>query len=139
MSPAMLDVARNKAVRLNLNAAFSIMDGESLEFPDQTFNTVVSTLTLCTFTEPVGALKEMARVCRPDGRILLLEHGRSSSERLGEWQDKGAGRHVKRIGCHWNREPLNLVHEAGLNIMLHHRTFFGMLHVIEAKPFPPGA
>jgi len=108
------------------------MDAENLGFPDQSFDTIVSSLSTCTFPNPVGALKEMARVCRTDGRILLLEHGRSNWERIGRWQDKRAPKHAEMLGCHWNREPLDLVREADLIPFTFHRTFFGMVHVIEA-------
>lgn len=77
LSPGMLEMARKRATRLGLHVDFFIGDGETLPFPDETFHTVVDSLTLCTFTNPSAALREMARVCRPEGRILLLEHGRS--------------------------------------------------------------
>lgn len=50
---------------------------ESLPYADETFDTVVDTFGLCSFYDPVKALQEMARVCKRDGRILLLEHGRN--------------------------------------------------------------
>jgi ubiquinone/menaquinone biosynthesis C-methylase UbiE len=110
------------------------MDAESLAFPDHTFDTVVSSLTVCTFADPVAALREMARVCRADGRILLLEHGRSDREWLGRWQDRRADRHAKALGCRWNREALELIRQAGLAVIAARRVFFGIFHVVEAKP-----
>ena len=103
-----------------------------MAFPDQTFDTVVDTLGLCTFSDPVAALWEMARVCRPNGRLLLLEHGRSGHEWLGHWQDRRADRHEKRLGCRWNREPLDLVRQAGLKVLKAERTFLGIFHLLEA-------
>ncbi|MBI3583112.1 MAG: class I SAM-dependent methyltransferase [Nitrospinae bacterium] len=107
------------------------MDAESLAFPDRSFDTVVSSLTLCTFSDPLAALNEMARVCRKDGRILLLEHGRSSHEWLGRWQDRKAKGHAEILGCHWNREPLNLIQQVGLKVYSIRRIFFGIFHLIE--------
>lgn len=133
-SPAMLDIARKKAAKSGLNVKFLVMDAESLEFPDNSFDTVVSSLTLCTFPDPITALREMARVCRRDGQILLLEHGRSDREWLGRWQDRNAEKHAKHVNCNWNREPLELVKEAGLKVMESNRYVFGMLHAIVAKP-----
>jgi methyltransferase OMS1 len=52
-------------------------DGSKLDFPDNCFDTVVDTFGLCSYDDPVVVLKEMKRVCKPDGKILLLEHGRS--------------------------------------------------------------
>ncbi len=133
-SSAMLEIARNRAARLGLTIPFLVMDGEALAFPDQCFDTVVSTLTLCTFPDPAAALREMVRVCRADGRILLLEHGRSDWEWLGSWQDRRADRHAKALGCRWNREPLDLARQAGLKLEAAQRFFFGIVHLIQAIP-----
>jgi hypothetical protein len=76
----------------------------------------------------------MGRVCRPDGHILLLEHGRSSMTWVGRVQDRYAERHARRLGCHWNCEPLDLVRQAGLRVVRCQRHFFGIYHVIEAAP-----
>lgn len=134
LSPAMLALARKRADRLGLRIPFLVTDAEALAFRDQSFDTVVSSLTLCTFPDPVAALREMARVCRADGRILLLEHGRSDREWLGRWQDRRADRHAKALGCRWNREPLELVRQAGLRLIAARRTFFGIFHDIVAMP-----
>ncbi len=139
-SPAMLSVARKRADRLGLSIRFLTMDAETLAFPDRCFDTVVSSLTVCTFPDPVAALREMARVCRADGRILLLEHGRSDREWLGRWQDRRADRHARALGCRWNREPLDLVRQAGLRLMAAQRIFFGIFHLLEAmSPGPTPA
>lgn len=136
-SPAMLEIARRRAARLRLDVEFHLMDGQALRFPDARFDTVVSTLTTCTYPDPVAALREMARVCRPEGRILLLEHGRSDRPRIARWQDRRADRHARTAGCHWNREPLELVRAAGLLPSLSRRTLLGVLHEIEILPGPP--
>ncbi len=134
VSKEMLSVARKRAATLSMNVSFSLTDAESLPFSDKTFDTVVSSLTTCTFPKPVAALKEMARVCRPGGRILLVEHGRSDREWLGRWQDKTAERHSKQFGCHWNRKPLELAGQAGLKVVEAQRVFLGILYNIEAEP-----
>lgn len=133
-SPAMLAMAQREADRLGLKVRLLLMDAEALAFPDRSFDAVVSSLSVCTFPDPVQALHEMARVCRPGGRILLLEHGRSDRQWLGRWQDRRADRHAKTLGCRWNREPLDLVHQAGIRIITAQATFFGIFHVIEAVP-----
>ncbi len=134
LSPEMLNVARKRADRLDLDSAFYVMDAEALDFPDSSFDTVVSTLSTCTFPDPIKALREMARVCRPGGKVLLLEHGRSSHPRLARFQDRRAEGFAKPLGCHWNREPLELVKHAGLSPVTARRTFFGVLHTVEAIP-----
>ena len=80
---------------------------EALPFPDDSFDTVVMTLVLCTIPDPGAALREVARVLRPDGRLLFLEHVRSREERAARWQDR-----ADRVwpwladGCHPNRDTL---------------------------------
>ena len=134
LSRAMLKIASQKARRQRLEVSMKEMDAESLEFPDDAFDTVVDSLSLCTLTQPVQALREMARVCKPNGRILLLEHGRSSREGLARWQDKRADKHAKHLGCHWNRDILGLVGEANLEVASSKLYCFGIFHAIEVKP-----
>jgi len=134
LSLGMLSIAKRRAKKLGLDVNFLVMDAENLAFPDGVFDTVVDSMGLCTFPNPEAALREMARVCKIEGWVLLLEHGRSDHEWLGRWQDRRADSHAKRLCCRWNREPLKLVHQAGLKVISARRTFFGIFHVIEAKP-----
>jgi ubiquinone/menaquinone biosynthesis C-methylase UbiE len=136
VSGAMLNVARKRAEQLSMRVSFFSADAEALPFSDKSFDTVVSSLTTCTFPNPVIALQEMARVCRAEGKILLLEHGRSDHKSLGRWQDKTAERHARQLGCHWNREPLELVGQAGLKVVEAQRVFLGILYNIQAEPGP---
>ena len=136
LSRGMLERASRKAGKQKLHVSIQEMDAESLGFSDNAFDTVVDSLSLCTLKQPVEALKEMARVCKPSGRILLLEHGRSSSERVGRWQDKRADNHAKRFGCNWNRDILGFIEEAGLEILSREQYFLGIFHAIKVKPGP---
>jgi ubiquinone/menaquinone biosynthesis C-methylase UbiE len=134
ISGEMLSVARKRAAKLSMEVSFLLADAEALPFSEKSFDTVVSSLTTCTFPDPVAALQELARVCRPGGRVLLLEHGRSEREWIRRWQDRKADRHASQLGCHWNREPLELVCEAGLKVKEARRVFFGIFHQVEAEP-----
>ncbi len=134
VSEGMLSIARKRAREAELIVEFRQMDAQHLLFPDRAFDTVSSSLSTCTFPDPIAALREMRRVCRPDGRILLFEHGRSSFKPVGWLQDRMAEGHARRIGCHWNREPRELLHTAGLNIVGSRRSILGVLHLIEATP-----
>jgi ubiquinone/menaquinone biosynthesis C-methylase UbiE len=136
LSSEMLNIARIRAAKLSVNVSVLLADAEALPFSDESFDTVVSSLSTCTFPDPVAALTEMARVCRPEGKVLLLEHGRSDREWLGRWQDRHADRFAEPLGCHWNREPLELVRQASLNVNKAQRVFFGILNQIEAAPGP---
>lgn len=90
---------------------------ENLPFPDQQFETVVSTWTLCTIPDPVLALHEVGRVLKPGGRFLFLEHGRSNDRRIAVWQDRlNPIQNVVGCGCHLNRQIDRLITQSGLTI-----------------------
>ncbi len=135
LSPKMLELARRNAIEHGLNVNLAVMDAEKLEFPDGNFDTVVSTLSTCTFPNPVKALQEIKRVCRPDGLILLLEHGHSNLPWLANFQDRNEYQHYQdHAGCRWNQDPLDLVQSAGIKVLKSKRNVLGMFHSIEATP-----
>jgi ubiquinone/menaquinone biosynthesis C-methylase UbiE len=88
---------------------------ERLPFEDQSFDSVVSTLVLCSVESPDGAATEIARVLKPDGRLLYLEHVRSGDRALARWQDR-----LERpwgwlgAGCHPNRDTVAQLEATGL-------------------------
>jgi SAM-dependent methyltransferase len=90
---------------------------EELPFADGSVDTVVSTLVLCTVDAPDLALREIARVLRPDGHLLFIEHVRSDSATLAYWQDHFAGpwRRFAR-GCRCNRATGELLVTCGLEL-----------------------
>ena len=90
---------------------------EHLPFDDASVDTVVSTFVLCTVDAPDLALREIARVLRPDGRLLFLEHVRSESSRLARWQDRLA-RPWRRFarGCRCNRATTELLVSCGFEL-----------------------
>src|ERR687888_1878793 len=77
LSPAMLEIARARARELGRDVDLRVGDAQALEFPDESFDTVVCTLALCTIPDDRRAVAEARRVLRPGGRLLLLEHVRS--------------------------------------------------------------
>jgi SAM-dependent methyltransferase len=90
---------------------------ERLPFPDGSIDTVVSTLVLCTVDAPDAALREIARVLRPGGQLLFLEHVRSESPRLARWQDRLAGPWRRFAqGCRCNRATAELIVTCGLEL-----------------------
>lgn len=90
---------------------------ESLPFPDAGFDTVVVTLVLCTVSDPVLALREIARVLRPGGQLLFLEHVRSEDPGLARWQDRLHGPwYALGHGCHCNRDTLALLEASPLTV-----------------------
>ena len=134
LSPEMLEKARGRLADLGLDGQVHQMDAQALAFDDDRFDTVVSALSTCTFPEPLVALDEMQRVCAPDGRVLLLEHGRSDARPLAWYQDWRAESHYEKMGCRWNQEPLDLVESAGLELETATTAFFGIITMIAARP-----
>lgn len=134
ISPEMLAAARERLDRLDVDGTFREMDAQDLAFDDDGFDTVISSLSTCTFPDPVAALEEMDRVCRPDGEIRLLEHGRSDVGPIARFQDWRADAHYARAGCRWNQEPLELLVEAGLPVRTVETRALGIVTLIEARP-----
>jgi ubiquinone/menaquinone biosynthesis C-methylase UbiE len=95
-----------------------LADAEMLPFRDNTFDTVVGTLVLCTIPSPLKALDEVRRVCKPGGKILVLEHVRLDRPLLGRIQDwlTPVWKHLCD-GCHLNRNTLEMVSKAGFKIV----------------------
>lgn len=90
---------------------------ENLPWPDGQFDTVVSTLVLCTVADPLRALREVWRVLKPGGQLLFIEHVRSDEPRLAKWQDRLNG--LNRIvahGCNCNRSTHDLIIQAGFTM-----------------------
>ncbi|GAB4817849.1 hypothetical protein N2152v2_004895 [Parachlorella kessleri] len=110
---------------------------ESQTFQPHSFDTVVDTFGLCSHEDPVQVLKEMARVCKPGGKIVLLEHGRASWSFVNRILDNGAAQHKGKWGCWWNRDILDIVQKAGLKVDSLSRWHFGTTYVIVAEPAPP--
>ena len=134
LSGAMLASARREAASLGRDVTFAHADAQRLPFADDSFDTVVSALSTCTFPDPVVALREMARVCRPSGRLLLFEHGRSSVRPLAWGQDRLAPRHFEQMGCRWNQDPEGVVREAGLEVRRSEHHLAGVFSSIVAGP-----
>jgi len=135
LSPNMLRMARANATQYGLHVNLAAMDAEHLEYSNGSFGTVVSTLSTCTFPNPVKALQEIKRVCRPNGLILLLEHGHSNLPWLADFQDRNEYKHFREhAGCRWNQDPLDLVQSAGIKVLGGKRSILGMFQSIEAKP-----
>ncbi|WP_425604748.1 class I SAM-dependent methyltransferase [Halobellus ordinarius] len=116
ISDPLVERAQSELDRLNRDGTVERMDAQDLNFADNSFDTVISSFSTCTFPDPVAALEEMARVCRPNGRILLLEHGRSDNSFLARYQEWRAEAHYERSGCRLTQNPLAVVRQAGLSV-----------------------
>lgn len=128
ISEEMLKRAKKRKKKLKRKATFFVGDAENLPFKNKTFETVVDTLGLCTYPNPVKALEEITRVCKPRGRILLLEHGLSNNKFVEKLQRKRECKHYQKIGCSLLRNHEILIKKAGLKAVKIERFFFGMFY-----------
>lgn len=133
-SGGMLEQARRAAARCRLEVQFVCGDIEKLLLPEQGFDTVISTLSLCAYEHPLAVLQQMRRWCRPTGRILLLEHGKSTNRMLSLLQKAADPLLYRMAGCHHTRDIAALVQEAGLRVEGMERCWLGMGSLIWARP-----
>ncbi len=116
--PAMLDAARSRAAQAGVQPSFLEGRVERLPFPDSSFDAVVSVTVLCFVPDAAGAIREMARVLRPGGRLVLGELGLWSTwaawRRIRGWLGSATWRnaHFRTQG-----ELRGLVEQAGLTVV----------------------
>lgn len=139
LSAGMLAQARAKWATLTAGGApfsadFAVVDATRLPYPDAAFDRVTASLMLCTVPDPAATLREMARVCTPDGRIVLLEHVRAPNIVLAGMQKVLTSLQERMLGCHLDRPTDRLVRELGFRVERDATRFFGVFHLIVARP-----
>jgi ubiquinone/menaquinone biosynthesis C-methylase UbiE len=115
--PAMRARLERRIARSGRDATVVAARAEALPFAGGAFDTVVSTLVLCTVQDPVAAVRELRRVLAPGGRLLFVEHVRSATPRLARWQRRLAGPwRAFAQGCRCDQATLELLERAPLQI-----------------------
>lgn len=133
LSPEMLEIARHRVRDLGVEADLRVGDAQNLPFLDSSFDTVVATLALCTIPDDGRAVAEAARVLRPGGRLLLLEHVRSPLLPVRILQRVLDPFTVLLERDHLLREPLRHVQEAGLVVERLERSKWGIVERLAAR------
>jgi SAM-dependent methyltransferase len=114
--PGMVARLRRRVAAAGREARVVPAPAESLWFPDHSFDTVVSTMVLCTAPQPAEALGEIRRVLRPGGRLLLIEHVVATDARLARWQHRLRGPWESFAeGCRCDQDTLGLLRDSGLD------------------------
>ena len=116
LSPGMLAEARVRADKLGREIELVEGDAEAIPFPAASFDTVGISLALCTVPDPERALRELVRICRPGGRIVLLEHVRAPSPLVSLPQRILSPLQERALGCHLARPTLDTARAMGLDI-----------------------
>ena len=134
LSPHMLMRARRKASKLDLNVDLREMDVQSLDFPDHCFDTVFATFVFCSVPDPVAGLRELRRICKPSGRLLLIEHMRPENIVLGLIFDVLNPMVVRMMGANINRRTMDNIRSAGWTVRIEENLSSDIVRWIEAVP-----
>lgn len=132
VNPGMNAIARKRLSNSSvngLNIDLQQLNGEHLPMADYTFDTVVSTWTLCSIADVNQALREIYRVLKPGGKFLFIEHGLSTEPPVQVWQHRLTP--VQKIiadGCHLNRDIEQLITEQNFQMI--------QLEKFYAQPLP---
>lgn len=110
VNPGMNKIAQRRIAASQLKVDYQVLNGEKLPMADNTFDTVVSTWTLCSIKHVEQAIAEIYRVLKPGGKFLFIEHGLSYEPKIQTWQHRLTP--IQKLiadGCHLDREIKTLI------------------------------
>ncbi len=133
-SPGMLAKAHQKLHLAKVPVDLIEMDVQNMSFEDETFDTVVATCVFCSVPDPVKGLQEVRRVCKPQGRVILLEHVRSENVILGALMDILNPMSLYMVGSNINRRTVENVQKAQIKPVEIQDNLGKILKLIIASP-----
>jgi ubiquinone/menaquinone biosynthesis C-methylase UbiE len=135
LTPGMLTIAQERAKHLNRHDHdLRLGDVQHLNFSSRSFDSVIATFVFCSVPDPIQGLRELGRVVRPNGQILLLEHVRVDHYVIGTLMDLIAPLIVRLYGASINRRTVENVTAAGLKIdHVKELDAMGMFKLISAR------
>lgn len=137
ISPKMIERAARKATAYQGTIELKQMDVCELEFADKTFDTVATVCTFCSVPRPIIGLRELYRVLKPGGQILMFEHVRSNIGPFGIFLDLMTPL-SRRVGPDLNRNTVSNVQKAGFRLRREENVYLDIIKIIEAvKPLVP--
>jgi ubiquinone/menaquinone biosynthesis C-methylase UbiE len=133
LSPAMIELARARAVELGRTVDLRLGDAEHLDLPDRSVDSVVCTFALCGIPDHRRALGEMVRVLRPGGLLVLADHvaAIAAPVRAVQWLTELGS--VRFMGEHFRRRPADVVRELELEVVEIERFAGGVVERLVAR------
>ena len=132
-SPRMLEKARGKVHQARTPITLLEMDAQNMAFADHSFDTVVTACVFCSVPDAIKGLKEIRRVLKPDGRLVMLEHVRSENAALGKVMDWLNPVFLNIFGTNINRRTVENVQTVGFTIEKVEK-FSHIMRLIVARP-----
>jgi len=124
VNAGMNSLAHKKIVKSSIEVDHHILNAENLPFPNDFFDTVVSTWTLCSIKDINSALQEILRVVKPAGKFIFVEHGLSNETHIQKRQNFLTPlQKVIGNGCHLNRNMEELIQQAGFRFEVLHKEY----------------
>jgi ubiquinone/menaquinone biosynthesis C-methylase UbiE len=138
-SEGMIAKAEKKAHQSKVLVNLKQMDVQKLEFPDNSFDTVVASCVFCSVPDPVLGFRELRRVLKPEGRLVVLEHMRHKNPVIGKLMDIINPLTVTFSGPSINRRTLENIRKAGFKIeTTENLALGGILKLVIARPDKDG-
>ncbi len=132
ISPLMLERAKRKAAAYRGTIVLRQADVTALDFADESFDTVTTVCTFCSVPRPIAGLRELYRVLRPGGRILMFEHVRSAIGPIGIMLDLMTP-FTRRVGPELNRDTVGNVQKAGFRLRRVENVYLDIVKTIEGE------
>jgi ubiquinone/menaquinone biosynthesis C-methylase UbiE len=117
VNPGMNRLAQKRIAASTISVDYQVLNGEKLPMAEATFDTVISTWTLCSIKHVEPAIAEIYRVLKPGGKFLFIEHGLSNEPKIQTWQHRLTP--IQKIiadGCHLDREIKSLIAKQFVNL-----------------------
>ena len=132
-SPGMLKQAAHKKARKAVSVELELMDVQSLVFADNSFDTVIGSFVFCSVPLPLKGLKELYRVCKPGGQVILLEHVLSSNLFIAKVMNFINPAIVALVGANINRNTVKNIKSCGFASVRVDERSGDIIKLIEAK------
>ncbi len=134
ISHGMLQFAERRMKDTHINIKLHLMDLQNMDFPDSYFDTVIGTCVLCSVSDHLKGLREISRVLRPEGRLLLIEHVLSYRPILSSMMKRTGPIIARLTGENIHRETVKDIRAAGFKVLEEKDLYLDIVKMINAVP-----